>query len=254
LKPFIIPFLFIATQVFAIAVWAQKAPAIYKSKVVNFGKIKEDLGKVSYTFTFTNKGNAPIRIEKVMPSCGCTAADFTPLAIPKDSAGQIKVTYTTTNRPGEFNKTISVYFQGYEEPEILTIKGIVIGNFRMFDRELVFPVGNLRFASRVISFGTIRTREPEKRELEFYNAGRKTIQLQKLLYDTTFIKASLDKAMLLPQEAGKIKVTFDGTRRKDWGLVLDTIWLYTNDDSIAAKAIPVATHIEESFPSIPASA
>ena len=201
---------------------AQRAPVGFKTRIVNFGKVKETTGKIFYDFVYFNRGDSPLRIEKVSAACGCTAADYTPVAVPKDSSGHIKVSYNTTNRPGEINKTISIYFVGYPEPEILTLKGIVIGSHRLIERELVYRYGNLRFQSSTLNFGTVRTGLPEKREYEFYNAGTKDIQLKQLQYD--------------------------GVKRKDWGFVTDTIHLITTDDSMAVKSLPVIAHIEEYFP------
>lgn len=228
-------------------VWAQKAPVHFKSRIANFGKIKEQAKQVSYDFVFFNEGEDPIRIEKVVAACGCTATEYSDLAITHDSTGKVRVTYNTVNRPGEFTKTVSVYFKGFVDPEILTIKGIVIGTQRLYERELVFPVGNLRFASRVISLKTIRTKEPEKREVEFFNAGKKDITIKNIILDTSFMKVTFDKTTLKPKEAAKARIIYNGQARKDWGLVVDTLWLITNDDSIPTKPVPLAAHIEEYF-------
>ncbi len=250
---FSIPFILFLSSI-SFSVWAQHAPVAFKTKTANFGKIREQAKQVSYEFVFYNKADDPIRIDRVEPTCGCTATEFTQLAVPKDSAGKIKVTYSTTNRPGEFQKTIAVYFRGYDEPEIITIKGIVIGIRRMYERELVFPIGNLRFQSRVISLRTIRTKEPEKREFEFYNAGKKDITIKNIILDTAFMKVTFNRTTIPPKEAGKVKITYDGLHRKDWGLVVDTLWLLTDDDSIPSKPIPLAAHIEEYFPATDAQA
>ena len=227
---------------------AQRAPVGFKTRIVNFGKVKETAGKIFYDFVYFNRGDDPLRIEKVSAACGCTAADYTPVAVPKDSSGHIKVSYNTTNRPGEINKTISIYFVGYPEPEILTLKGIVIGSHRLIERELVYRYGNLRFQSSTLNFGTVRTGLPEKREYEFYNAGTKDIQLKQLQYDTNFMKVSIKKTTLKPKEISKMIVKYDGVKRKDWGFVTDTIHLITTDDSMAVKSLPVIAHIEEYFP------
>lgn len=233
---------------------AQKAEVTFKSKVANFGKIKEQANQVHWDFVFTNTGQDPLRVDRVETTCGCTATEYTTLAIPKDSTGKIRVTYNTINRPGEFTKTISVYFKGFNEPEVLTIKGVVIGSQRLYERELVFPIGNLRFQSRVISLKTVRTKEPERRELEFFNAGKKDISIKNIISDTAVMKVTFDRTTVKPKEAGKIKLVYNAVAKKDWGLVMDTLWLITTDDSIPTKPIPLATHIEEYFAPMSASA
>lgn len=232
---------------------AQKPQVVFKSKVANFGKVKEQAKQVHWDFLFTNTGSDPVRVDHVETTCGCTATDYNTLAIPKDSVGRIRVIYNTTNRPGEFAKTVSVYFKGFEEPEILTIKGVVIGTQRLYDRELVFPIGNLRFQSRVISLKTIRTKEPERREFEFFNAGKKDITIKNIISDTAVLKVTFDRTTVKPREAGKIRLVYNAVAKKDWGLVIDTLKLITTDDTIPTKAIPLATHIEEYFPPMTSS-
>jgi len=233
---------------------AQKAEVAFKSKVANFGKVKELAKQVHWDFVFTNTGSDPVRIDRVETTCGCTATEYTTMAIPKDSVGRIRVIYNTINRPGEFTKTVSVYFKGFNDPEILTIKGVVIGTQRLYDRELVFPIGNLRFQSRVISLKTVRTKEPERREFEFFNAGKKDISIKNIISDTAVMKVTFDKTTLKPREAGRIKLVYNALGKKDWGLVMDTLWLITTDDTIPTKPIPLATHIEEYFPPMNAAA
>lgn len=93
----------------------------------DFGSIKENGGKVSTTFTITNKGNKPITISNVTASCGCTTPKWTKDPIAPDKKGKIEATYDPKGRPGPFHKTISVYIAGEEtEPMQLIITGTVV--------------------------------------------------------------------------------------------------------------------------------
>lgn len=229
------------------SVSGQNAPVYFVTKTANFGKVVEEIEKIRYDFVFFNKGDDPIKIQKVVPSCGCTAAEYSQVAIPQDSAGHVRVVYNTVNRPGEINKTVSVYFEGYETPVILFLKGIVVINQRLIERELVHPFGNLRFQSKYLNLKTVRNRQPEKRQFEFYNAGKKDVKILKISYDTSFMKVKLNKFDLKSQDIAKIDVIYDAVARHDWGFVSDTITIFTSDDSMSVKRIPLAAHIEEYF-------
>jgi len=226
---------------------AQNAPVYFVTKTANFGKVVEEVGKIRYDFVFFNRGDVPIKIQKVVPSCGCTAAEYTEVAIPEDSAGHVQVVYNTINRPGEINKTVSVFFEGYETPVILFLKGIVVVNQRLIERELVYPFGNLRFQSKYLNLKTVRNLQPEKREFEFYNAGTKDVKIVRLSYDTSFMIVKLNKLDLKSQEIAKLDITYNAVARRDWGFVSDTITFFTTDDSMSVKRIPLAAHIEEYF-------
>ena len=99
----------------------------FKSKVHEFGTIKEADGKVSTKFSFKNTGNAPLIINNVNPSCGCTSPEWSRKPILPGQEGYIEATYDPKNRPGKFEKSIAVTSNSQKEPKtILIIKGNVI--------------------------------------------------------------------------------------------------------------------------------
>jgi len=94
----------------------------------DFGNIVETDGKVSYTFGVTNTGNADLFITQVQGSCGCAVPEWSKTPILPGKKGFVKVTYNPENRPGAFNKTITVNNNSTESPVTLTIKGTVVQN------------------------------------------------------------------------------------------------------------------------------
>lgn len=59
------------------------------------------------TFTFENTGDAPLEIQGVRSSCGCTIPKKPEAPIASGEKGEITVRYDT-NRVGVFRKTITV--------------------------------------------------------------------------------------------------------------------------------------------------
>jgi hypothetical protein len=100
----------------------------FEKKVHDFGNIKEENGKVSYEFKFTNTGSSPITVTNVQASCGCTTPSWTRASVEPGMSGYVKALYDPLNRPNAFTKTLSVsYSVGTSTAvEILTIKGTVI--------------------------------------------------------------------------------------------------------------------------------
>jgi hypothetical protein len=78
----------------------------------NFGTIKEENGKASYSFEFTNTGKTPIKLTNVQASCGCTTPDWTKTEILPKKTGIVTAIYDTKDRPGVFNKSITVTSTG----------------------------------------------------------------------------------------------------------------------------------------------
>jgi len=108
------------------AAMSQKPIINFQDKVHDFGKINEKDGNVTHVFDFTNKGNTPLVISRVQASCGCTTPAYTKEPVEAGKKGAITVTYNTANRPGAFNKTITVYSNDTTQQVVLIIKGEVI--------------------------------------------------------------------------------------------------------------------------------
>jgi len=104
----------------------QFAEATFKTRVHDFGTIKEANGPVSCTFEFTNTGTKPLLIIEATASCGCTRPEYPTKPIKPGKSGKVKVTYSPIGRPGAFKKTIKVKTNGKERKTSLIIEGTVI--------------------------------------------------------------------------------------------------------------------------------
>jgi len=114
--------------VFASAVFAQQeGPAISWDKTVHdFGVFKEEAGIQTAKFDFVNTGNAPLYLTNVKASCGCTATDYTKEPIQPGAKGYVTASYNPANRPGKFNKSITVTTNEFQPTSVIRITGEVI--------------------------------------------------------------------------------------------------------------------------------
>ena len=71
------------------------------SAVYDFGDIKESDGSVSHTFTVINNGELPLKISRVIASCGCTQPKWTEEPIAPGKTGEIKVTVSSGSLKAE---------------------------------------------------------------------------------------------------------------------------------------------------------
>lgn len=92
----------------------------------DFGTINESDGPVTYEFEFANTGTDPLVLKNVAASCGCTTPDWSREPILPGKKGHIKVTYNPQNRPGSFDKTITVSSDGNPGTQLLKINGVVV--------------------------------------------------------------------------------------------------------------------------------
>lgn len=90
----------------------------------NFGTFSENNPVVSYEFTFTNIGDAPLVIHQAIASCGCTVPEYTKEPILPGKTGKIKVTYDGKGKyPGYFKKSITLRTNSKTEMIRLFIEG-----------------------------------------------------------------------------------------------------------------------------------
>jgi len=90
----------------------------------DFGKLIQG-EKVSYTFTFKNTGNAALVLSAVLPSCGCTAAQFTKTPIMPGEEGTITVNFNTESKKGMVNNSVVVQANTYPSETTLHLTATV---------------------------------------------------------------------------------------------------------------------------------
>lgn len=100
--------------------------AEFVKEVHDFGKVEESAGTVTTEFKFKNTGKAPLIIQRVQASCGCTTPEYTNEPILPGKTGTIKVTYSTVGRPGVFNKDVTIFTNVPDAIYKVHIKGEVV--------------------------------------------------------------------------------------------------------------------------------
>jgi hypothetical protein len=99
----------------------------FDMETIDYGDITKGSNGVR-TFTFENTGDAPLDIQGVRSSCGCTIPKKPEAPIEPGKKGEITVRYDT-NRVGIFRKTITVNTNVSNAAIIaLKIKGNVLAN------------------------------------------------------------------------------------------------------------------------------
>ena len=82
---------------------------------VTFEETKYDFGNidsknvVSKEFKISNVGNAPLIINRVKPSCGCTVPKYPKKPVPPGESGIITVQFNPKSRKGKQHKTVTVF-------------------------------------------------------------------------------------------------------------------------------------------------
>ncbi|MEG1555983.1 MAG: DUF1573 domain-containing protein [Bacteroidales bacterium] len=217
----------------------------FKETTYDFGTIREEGGKVTGRFEFTNVGDSALILKSVRPGCGCTAANYTKTPIEPGEKGFIDATYDPYNRPGNFSKNIKVTTNEpkYNEPsataQLLFIKGIVAKR----------PPTQFEIKGYANGNGMVRIKESAvKGELKnstfrldtflICNFWTKNVsfQLQNTPAYITEVYRSFGNE-IKPNEEGFIVLKYDGTQRNAYGVTSDAITYMTNDSLDEKKII-----------------
>jgi hypothetical protein len=103
-----------------------KLPAFtFKTDTHDFGAIAEG-EKVSYSFQFTNSGNADLLISSAAGSCGCTVPEYSKEPVPPGQTGNINVIFNSSGKEGHQNKTVTIVANTIPNSKIITITGEVV--------------------------------------------------------------------------------------------------------------------------------
>lgn len=120
----LIAILFIGLMSFSVNAQDKVAKIEFKETTIDYGTIEKGANGLR-TFEFTNTGNAPLVINKVSSSCGCTVPKKPEEPILPGKTGKIEVKYDT-NRVMPIRKTITVESNADTPTIALKIKGDVI--------------------------------------------------------------------------------------------------------------------------------
>jgi len=227
----------------------KKATVSFSNLEHDYGKIKESDGKTTYKFEYTNTGGEPLVLTDVKASCGCTTPDWTKEPVAPGKKGFVSATYDPKNRPGPFNKTITVNSNAENGSIVLRIKGDVVAKEPTIEDKFPTAVQGVRFSTNHVAFQSIKNTEVKTDSIKIIN----TLQTNaKVMFKQVpeHISVKLIPETLKPNEKGIIIVTYDGKKAKDWGFVIDRLPVQVNDvfdEKSTDNRITVSATVEEDF-------
>lgn len=234
----------------------------------DFGEIKEAKGIVKYRFTFINKGGAPVLIKNVKTSCGCTTSNYSKIPVLPGEMGFFDISFDPANRPGPFNKRITLYTNAINNPTNVNIKGVVIGekqesilNPKTTAEKYRFNVGPLKVSTNHVAFNKVDFRKVETKSMLVYNPQKMPVSLsfEKIPRHIGIQVISKDKSVdvngevkdypkiLMPGEEAEVIITYDAVAKDDWGFLFDRLTYKINDEVIDNTKLSVSANIVETF-------
>jgi hypothetical protein len=224
----------------------QNSPKIeFEKQEHDFGTILEDDGEATYDFKFKNVGEAPLVINKVKASCGCTTPKWTREPLPPGSEGFIKVAFNPRNRQGNFKKTITV--NSNSGSVTLKIAGNITPHEKTSAEIYARKLGKISTKTNHLSFVKMKENETKTDRVEFMNFGSEPVKVG-IKLSPDYVSAKVVPETVMPNQKGYIEVTFDASKAKTYGFKMDRIYLaFEGEEQTNKYSIGISATIEEDF-------
>ena len=200
---------------------AYKGPEIqFDKEVWHFGQNKQ--GEILiHVFTFTNGGDAPLKIKQVRTSCGCAAALVSKKEIEPGEKGEIKVTFNTKGYGGNVAKYVFVESNDPEQPnKQLTVQASIE----------IPPRPQINLDRYSVDMGLILESEDIQTQTRIKNEGELELNVEFSHNNASFFVGGkkIDSQLKIP--AGKeVEVKMEITPRSNVGLIREYVLFKTND-------------------------
>ena len=224
-----IRYLFIIVSLFTIhGLKAVNGEPVFDTYEWNFGKINETDGKVSHTFTLTNKGKKKLLISKVVPSCSCVTVDYPRNPIKAGDSEELTVSFTPSGAVGHVFRTIEVFNSDNECFGTLEISAEVTPADRSIQERYHHTLTSFLYASQVkIPFGYIYHGEQQTKTIYIANTSDQQMKLE--TKPTNSPLHITHPSILNPGEEGEVLLTYSApTDPTVFATFNDTVFFIAN--------------------------
>lgn len=225
-----------------------KANLNFTETIFDFGEIEESKGKVEHIFSFKNTGGQPMVLHNVKASCGCTTPEWTKTPIPPGGSGEVKATFDPRNRPGNFNKTITVQSNAQNGTVVLRITGKVLPREKTVEDIYPRNMDLIRLESSHMAFTKMTPDQKKTEQLKIISTSEDPLKIS-FANVPKHVTIKVVPEVLEPNQAGVITATYDAAAKNDWGFVTDNVFINFNDEKNYKNRLTLSASIEEDFDS-----
>ena len=213
----------------------------YEKSLYKLGKVMEADGVVKHRFSFTNLGTQAVEIDRVEVSCGCTAPSWSQGAIAGGQKGYVDVNFDPHNRPGPFDKSLTVHYKQSQLTSVLTIKGFVVPRPESVEAEFPLQIGDLRFKQRFLNLGNVSSRGLYAKSFEVYNSSSNILVFQDHMEGPDHITITFEPYTLKPKSRGLMWVHYDVAAKDDLGYFREDVAIFTYESKEPRKDLVITT-------------
>jgi len=204
----------------------------------DFGDIKQG-DKVTHVFVLTNSGTDVLNIEKIIPSCGCTAAMPEKSELAPGESTNLTVTFNSAGKRGKQKKLVRINTNDTENPQtIITFVGNVIIKDEQKESSAI-----IHFPETQHDFGVVKEGQKVEYTFTFDNSGKSNLEIGDIKTSCGCTAALVSQKVLAPGEKGTLKVELDTSKRK--GKMSRVITISSNDPADPSKILTIYADVQQ---------
>ena len=183
--------------------------------ITKVGELQFQVPK-TFTLGFINKGDKPLKILNVQPSCGCTTAEYSQAEIAPNERGEIKVTFDA-KMLGTFYKDFEIHTNAGQEPVYMALQGIVVKEVKDYSADFPIDLGNVRLISNYVEFDDVNRGDYPEQIIRVMNTDR-TAYKPELMHLPPYLTAICEPENIPGGKAGIIRLRLDSKKLFQLGL------------------------------------
>jgi hypothetical protein len=216
-----------------------------KSGSFNMGRVYLKDEFMVRDFQVLNGGTKPLTFSGKYLSPAYIKIDIQPKTLQPGEKGNIKVSYNGKMKGKYGFQTDNVEI--FTDDELNSTKSFSIyatleDEFPQLSAEELAKAPRLRVQFSSLDFGKLKPNTASVREVQFYNTGKKELDIKSLQGNCTCITASAEKTSIEPGESAAITISLDPQDRK--GSLQKALTIYSNDPQNPVQRITFSGYVE----------
>lgn len=213
---------------------ATKPRAVFKGTTHDFGKVKQG-DVVSHEFVFRNEGGAPLVVERVETTCGCTAALVSEKRVAPGREGRIKTTFDTRGYSGRLAKYVYIISNDGENPrrELQLVAEIEVP-----------PSARIDVDRYNVDMGLVLEGEAPAAKIVIRSAGERELKVELSHESVQFVSGGrpVESPFFLPAGGSReLEIRFAPQTRT--GLLRDYVLIKSNDPVRSTLSIYISRYV-----------
>lgn len=182
-------------------VFAEGPKLIADESAYSFGDVFQG-EKVEKVFLFRNGGNAPLLIERVKSSCGCTAALVSSSELAPGASGELRAIFDSARFSGDVQKSVYLYSNDPARP---MMQFTLSGSIRQ----------EMTLTPPLVDLGEMKAGSSREVSVVIANQGKETIVLHGVEVQAPDLTVELSATTILPGATVQLRLkSLPGAERK----------------------------------------